>query len=131
MGRERVETLGGRENLNRTILCMICVLLREGRRDPRSLEGSREVMGLQGERHRPPSPTPYSPACQCPFVAFFWVFLNDTSVCQIYRTVGPAGQICDRSDLPHFQPDRNVRCCFQYFVYTMYTQSQTDISSVL
>ena len=39
--------------------------------------------------------------------------------------------MCDRSNLPHFQPDRNVQCCFQYYVYYMYTQSQTDISSVL
>ena len=41
-----------------------------------------------------------------------------SSVRQIHRTVGPAGQICDRTDLPHFQPDRNVRCCFQYYVYS-------------
>ena len=34
------------------------------------------------------------------------------------KFIGPAGQICYRSDLPHFQPDRNVRCCFQYYVYS-------------
>ena len=45
------------------------------------------------------------------------------SVCQIYRTGGPTGQICDRSNLPHFQPDRNVRCCFQYYVYYVYSES--------
>ena len=46
-----------------------------------------------------------------------------TSVRQIHRPVGPAGQICDWSDLPHFQPDRNVRCCFQYYVYS---ESESD-----
>ena len=45
-------------------------------------------------------------------------FSTSPIVRQIHRTVGPAGQICDRSDLPHFQPDRNVRCCFQYYVYS-------------
>ena len=30
------------------------------------------------------------------------IFITVHSVRQIHRTVGPAGQICDRSDLPHF-----------------------------
>ena len=45
------------------------------------------------------------------------------SVRQIHRTVGPAGQISDRSDLPHFQPDRYIRCCFQYYVNYVFTES--------
>ena len=45
------------------------------------------------------------------------------SVRQIHWTVRPAGQICDQSDLPYFWPDWNVRCCFQYYVYYVYSES--------
>ena len=54
---------------------------------------------------------------------FKMTFMQKPSVRQIHRTVRPARQICDRSDLPHFQPDRNVRCCFQYYVYYVYSES--------
>ena len=39
------------------------------------------------------------------------------------KFIGPAGQICDQFDLPHFQPDWNVRCCFHYYVYYVYSES--------
>ena len=72
-----------------------------------------------------------SPACHPPSLHDTGVYKRDwwrraNYLCwhcfQCPQNSWPAGQICDRSDLPHFQPDRNVRCCFQYYVYSRVRQ---------